>query len=574
MGKIVTELHAMLKVHEQTLPPKEVTPTIHAIRARRIQENQKKKSHKAAKENQGKGKAKMGYTPVSAPTFAPKPKNPPTPKKDNPAKDAICHQCGEVACGDIKILSAEEAWETIKDCVQCDKQWKNPTSTILDQTIANLKTQLVENEVVRVKIPKYMAWLDDELIGDLNTIEDKVDNPSPQRIPMEVEPLDHTKLEDLGLNTCNHDIPLSFKEIPSVDEPEPQPLPNLSPLDVNLGDKRGTDPPINPYSPSSFRMKMQSMKYNEVWELVDLPPNGKTVGHKWLFKKKIDMDGATFSPVADIKAIRILIAIDAFYDYEIWQMDVKTDFLNAFYDYEETFSPVADIRAIIPIHGPTRRILYGKFQTWNDPNARKLKFSKSQGASTPAKKQCMQNISYASAVGSIMYAVRYTRPDVVFAQNITCRFQQNPSEVHWTAVKNILKYLRNTKDVFLVYGDDTKRELRVSCYTDAGYLTDDDDIKSQTGYAVWNRKFVFRLGVVPTIEEPINMYCDNTRAIAIAKDHGVTKGARHFRVKVYYLRETIEMGDVRIEKVDTDDYLADPFTKALAFPKHSELKRK
>ncbi|GJW04199.1 zinc finger, CCHC-type containing protein [Tanacetum coccineum] len=96
MGKTVNELHAMLKLHEQTLPPKEVAPALHAIRAGRIQKNQKKKSHKAAKGNQGKGKAKMGYAPVQAPPFAPKPKNPPTPKKDNPAKDAICHQCGEV----------------------------------------------------------------------------------------------------------------------------------------------------------------------------------------------------------------------------------------------------------------------------------------------------------------------------------------------------------------------------------------------------------------------------------------------------------------------------------------------
>ncbi|GJY85009.1 zinc finger, CCHC-type containing protein [Tanacetum coccineum] len=56
----------------------------------------KKKPHKAAKGNQGKGKAKMGYALVPAPSFAPKPKNPSPPKKDNPAKDAICHQCGEV----------------------------------------------------------------------------------------------------------------------------------------------------------------------------------------------------------------------------------------------------------------------------------------------------------------------------------------------------------------------------------------------------------------------------------------------------------------------------------------------
>ncbi|GJV89624.1 hypothetical protein Tco_1533562 [Tanacetum coccineum] len=71
---------------------------------------------------------------------------------------------------------------------------------------------------------------------------------------------------------------------------------------------------------------------------------------------------------------------------------------------------------------------------------------------------------------SIMYAVRCTLPDVAFAQNITSRFQQNPGELHWTTVKNILKYLRNTKDMFLVYGGD-QNESTGFRYTDAGYLT-------------------------------------------------------------------------------------------------------
>ncbi|GJT19670.1 retrotransposon protein, putative, ty1-copia subclass [Tanacetum coccineum] len=62
-------------------------------------------------------------------------------------------------------------------------------------------------------------------------------------------------------------------------------------------------------------------------------------------------------------------------------------------------------------------------------------------ASTPKEVKRMQNVPYASAMGSIMYAIRCTRPDVAFAQNITSRFQQNPSELHWTAVKNILKYV-------------------------------------------------------------------------------------------------------------------------------------
>ncbi|GJW15408.1 hypothetical protein Tco_0019541 [Tanacetum coccineum] len=168
------------------------------------------------------------------------------------------------------------------------------------------------------------------------------------------------------------------------------------------------------------------------------------------------------------------------------------------------------------------------------------------------------------------------------------------------------EYLRNTKDMFFVYGGDIKLELRVSCYTDAGYLTDTDDLKSQTGYVfvlnggvvdwkstkqsifatssaeaeyiaasdaskevVWVRKFIVGLGVVPIIEGPIKIYCDNIGSITIANESGITKGTRHYRAKVHYLREVIEYGDVKLEKVHTYDNLADPFTKALAFSKHS-----
>ncbi|GJW42992.1 hypothetical protein Tco_0071791 [Tanacetum coccineum] len=69
----------------------------------------------------------------------------------------------------------------------------------------------------------------------------------------------------------------------------------------------------------------------------------------------------------------------------------------------------------------------------------RLDLNKTQGASTPKEVKHMQNVPYASVVGSIMYAVRCTRPDFAFAQNITSWFQQNPGELHWTAMKNILK---------------------------------------------------------------------------------------------------------------------------------------
>ncbi|GJV02781.1 ribonuclease H-like domain-containing protein [Tanacetum coccineum] len=75
--------------------------------------------------------------------------------------------------------------------------------------------------------------------------------------PIEVKPLDETQLEDLGLTTCNHDIPLSSREVPSLDEPKPQPrpLPSCPSFDVSLGNQRGLEPPIKAHSLYSFRMK-------------------------------------------------------------------------------------------------------------------------------------------------------------------------------------------------------------------------------------------------------------------------------------------------------------------------------
>ncbi|GJS02812.1 retrotransposon protein, putative, ty1-copia subclass [Tanacetum coccineum] len=489
----------------------------------------------------------------------------------------------------------------------------------------------------------------------------------------------------------------------------------------------------------AMNAEIQSMMDNMVWVLVDLPPGCKTVRSKWIFKKKTDMDGIVhtykarlvakvytqlywvdyeemFSPVADIRAIRILISIAAYYDYEIWQMDVKTAFFNGYLD--EDIYMVQPEGFVDPNHPKKvcklQRSIYGLKQasrSWNKrfdekikrfgftqnldepcvyqkasgsnvtflilyvddiiimgnhipslqsvkdylgkcfsmkdlgeaafilgikiyrdrskrlighsqnaymdkilkrykmdnskrghiPMQERLDLNKSQGAQTPKEMNRMKNVPYASAVGSIMYAVRCTRPDVAFAQNKTSRFQQNPGELHWTAVKNILKYLRNTKDMFLVYGENPSTELRVECYCDAGFETDRDDTKSQTGYvfvlnggavdwksskqsttamsateseyiaaseaameAVWIRKFISGLGIVPTINEPLNMYCDNSAAVHYANEPGVQKGARHYQRRYHYVRECVELGEIRILKVHTDNNLADPFTKALS----------
>ncbi|GJV81140.1 hypothetical protein Tco_1517010 [Tanacetum coccineum] len=128
--------------------------------------------------------------------------------------------------------------------------------------------RLFGNEDVWVEMHRGIAW-------------DKVENSDPQSTPqvltsfeeyippvtypkevektlgtpIEVEPLNETKPEEVGLN-CNHNTPLSSREVPSFDRPEPQPLLNNPSLDVSLGDVIGPEPPIKPHSPDSSRMKV------------------------------------------------------------------------------------------------------------------------------------------------------------------------------------------------------------------------------------------------------------------------------------------------------------------------------
>ncbi|GKD54775.1 hypothetical protein Tco_1288162 [Tanacetum coccineum] len=125
------------------------------------------------------------------------------------------------AGGILRKLRPEVAWETIENLAQYEEEgWNDPV--------------VLEEEILDYEV--------EEIIG----------------ISIEVEPLDKTPLEDLGLNTCNHDIPLSSREIPNFDEPkpQPQPLPSYPSLDIILGEERDPKPPIKPHSLDSFRMKV------------------------------------------------------------------------------------------------------------------------------------------------------------------------------------------------------------------------------------------------------------------------------------------------------------------------------
>ncbi|GJY07643.1 retrotransposon protein, putative, ty1-copia subclass [Tanacetum coccineum] len=126
--------------------------------------------------------------------------------------------------------------------------------------------------------------------------------------------------------------------------------------------------------------------------------------------------------------------------------------------------------------------------------------SNTKGPSTPAEVKRMKGIPYASA---------------------------NPGKSHWTAVKNILKHLKNTKYMFLVYGGDSTTETCVTATTDATMSSMEAEYLAAAEAAmeaIWIHKFIYGLGVVPSNDRPMDMYCDNIGAITIADKPGVQRG--------------------------------------------------
>ena len=95
-----------------------------------------------------------------------------------------------------------------------------------------------------------------------------------------------------------------------------------------------------------------------------------------------------------------------------------------------------------------------------------IQLSKKMSPKTPEERNRVSSIPYSSTIGSIMYAMLCTRPDVIYALGIVSRFQADLGEDYLKAMKNILKYLRSTKDIFLIYrGSD----LKLEGYTDSSF---------------------------------------------------------------------------------------------------------
>ena len=110
----------------------------------------------------------------------------------------------------------------------------------------------------------------------------------------------------------------------------------------------------------------------------------------------------------------------------------------------------------------------------------------------------------------------------------------------------------------------SKQSTVADSTTESEYIAASDAAKE----VVWIKKFISELGVVPSIANPVSLYCDNNGAIAQAKEPRSHQRSKYILRRYHLIREIIERGDVKICKISTDDNIADPLTKPLMQAKH------
>src|SRR5436189_6313179 len=222
---------------------------------------------------------------------------------------------------------------------------------------------------------------------------------------------------------------------------------------------------------------------------------------------------------------------------------------------------------------------------------------------TPADKAKMANVPYASAIGSLMYAMVCNRPDLAYAVGLLSRFQSDPGIPHWNAVKRVLQYLVGTTNYTLCYGGSN---VLLQGYTDADWAGDLDERKSTSAHvfllnggaiswrskkqgmialstmeaeyiaaaavvqeAVWLRCLLMSLEVIPDADDPVKLLSDSMSAIDYSKDSKFHARTKHIEIKYHFVRN--KKDEVLLSYIPTGEMVADPLTKPLVidlFRKH------
>ena len=231
-----------------------------------------------------------------------------------------------------------------------------------------------------------------------------------------------------------------------------------------------------------------------------------------------------------------------------------------------------------------------------------FKLSADQSPKTEKEVATMSEIPFANVVGSVMYLMVCSRPDKSYAISAVSRFMSNPGKQHWEALKWILRYLKGSSDVGLVFERKKETTECVLGYVDADYAGDMDKRRSMTGFAftlwgnlvswkanlqpmvtlssteveyvavteaakepIWLRGLIMELGIK---QEAVTINCDSQSAVYLCKNQVFHERTKYIDVCLHFIRELIEKKAVKVENIAGSHNPADMFTKPVITDKH------
>jgi hypothetical protein len=235
-----------------------------------------------------------------------------------------------------------------------------------------------------------------------------------------------------------------------------------------------------------------------------------------------------------------------------------------------------------------------------------IKLSKEMSPKNTEQQQEMENVPYQNVVGSLMYLVTATRPDIAQAVGEVSRFNANPGSMHWVAVKRILRYLKGTSELGILYNSDTM-ENDLCAYSDADWGGNIDDRRSTSGYVfllangpitwksqkqqtvalssteaeyialsqtvkecIWLRsllKFLVLNIIGPTVIKE-----DNQSSMKLAKNAVFHARTKHIDIRYHFTREVVERQEITMEYCPTSTMIADMLTKYLPLQQYKFLR--
>ncbi|RVX02654.1 Retrovirus-related Pol polyprotein from transposon TNT 1-94 [Vitis vinifera] len=288
----------------------------------------------------------------------------------------------------------------------------------------------------------------------------------------------------------------------------------------------------------AMQEELNMIDKNNTWELVDRPSHKKPIGVKWVYRTKLNSDGSinkhkarlvvkgyaqmfgvdfseTFAPVARLDTIRMLLALAAQRKWKIYQLDVKSAFLNGYLEEEIFVEQPEDLGEMsyflgMEVHQKQNEIFICQ-QKYAKEILKKFKMEECKSTSTPMnqkEKFCKEDGAekvdeglYRSMIGCLMYLTA-TRPDIMHAVSLLSRYMHCASEIHFQAAKRVIRYVKGTVDYGIKFSycfsfgsgvfswSSRKQEVVAQSTAEAEYIA----AAAAVNQALWLRKLLTDFG--------------------------------------------------------------------------------